>query len=91
LNARADKIKLAFTPEEQNAILVAHNITLTVSSGPDGFYGVNNAKDPRSNVVINGVSVTRGTSPTGTWGWLVEFSAEESGLIEYNLTVVAGQ
>jgi hypothetical protein len=80
------------TPAEQNAILVAHNITLAVSSGADTFVSVNGGNgDPRSNVVINGVAVTRGTSPTGTWGWLVEFSAEESGLIEYDLIVVAGQ
>ena len=78
------------TQEEKNAILVAHNITVVISSGPDGFSNVNGDADPRSNVVINGVSLTRATDPTGTWGWEVEFPAEGTGVFEYNLTVVAG-
>ena len=79
------------TTEEKNAVRVSHNITTLVSSGPDTFISVNGTADPRSNVVINGVSVTRGTDPIGTWGWEVEFPAEGSGVINYDLTVVAGQ
>ena len=78
------------TPEEKTAIIVAHNLTLTVSSGPDEFIAVNGNADPRTNVVINGVSRTRATDPAGTWGWEVEFSSDESGLIECDLTVIAG-
>ena len=78
------------TPEEKNAIIAAHNLTLTVSSGPDGFIPVNGNADPRTNVVINGVPRTRATDPAGTWGWKVDFSSDESGLIECDLTVIAG-
>jgi hypothetical protein len=79
------------TRAEKNAVLTAHNLTLTVSSGPDTFNTVNGSADPRSNVVINGTAVTRGDTPAGTWGWEVEFPAEGSGLFEYDLTVVAGK
>lgn len=72
------------------AVLVAHNITSIVSSGPDTFVTVNGNTDPRSNVVINGVARTRGLTPTGTWGWEVEFPAENSGTITYDLTIQAG-
>jgi hypothetical protein len=79
------------TREEKNPILVAHNLTVHVSSGPDTFISVvNNLADPRSNVAINGTAVTRGDTPAGTWGWEVGFSGEGSGLIEYDLTVIAG-
>lgn len=79
------------TTTEKNAVLASHNLTVLVSSGADTFVGVNTPNgDPRSNVVINGVAVTRGDTPPGTWGWEVEFPAEGSGLIEHNLTVVAG-
>lgn len=78
------------TQAEKNAVLASHNLTLLVSSGSDTFVSINGSADPRSNVVINGVAITRGDTPTGTWGWEVEFPAEGSGLIEYDLTVVAG-
>jgi hypothetical protein len=79
------------TQVEKDTILVSHNLTLTVSSGPDTFNNPNNATDPRTNVVINGTAITRDDTPTGTWGWLVEFPAEGSGLIEYDFTVTAGK
>ena len=75
---------------EKDAILVAHNITMFVSSGSDTFLSANESADPRSNVIINGTAVTRGDPPAGTWGWEVEFPAEGSGLIEYDLNVIAG-
>lgn len=78
------------TQAEKDAVLAAHNLTLTVSSGATTFVTVNGPADPRSNVVINGTAQTRGDTPTGVWGWEVEFPAEGSGLFEYDLTVVAG-
>ena len=66
------------------------NITV-VSSGPTGFLNVSGSTvDPRSNVVINGVALTRGETPAGTWGWEVEFAAEESGIFECDVTFEAG-
>jgi len=79
------------TPTEKNAVLEAHNITIVVSSGPDIFFSINSQSDARSNVVINGTAVTRRDTPPGTWGWLVEFPAEGTGLIEYNFTAQAGK
>jgi hypothetical protein len=76
---------------EKQAVLVAHNITLMVSSGATTFINVNGGSEPRTNVVINGESVTRSAEPTGTWGWVVEVPAEGSGLFECDLTVLAGQ
>lgn len=78
------------TVAEKTAVLDSHNITVTVSSGPDTFLSLNGNTDPRSNVVINGVALTRGPTPTGTWGWEVEFPAENSGTFEFDLTVIAG-
>lgn len=71
-------------------ILTAHNLLIIVSSGPTGFTNINGTSDPRSNVVINGVAVTRGDTPPGTWGWEVEFPAEGSGLFEFDLIIPAG-
>lgn len=68
---------------------IAGNVT-TVSSGPDTFILVNGQDDPRSNVVINGILMTRGEDPPGTWGWEVDFLAEESGTFTYDLTVQPG-
>ena len=72
-------------------ILTAHNLLIIVSSGPTEFVSsLNGAVDPRSNVVTNGVALTRRDTPTGTWGWEVNFPAEGSGLFEFDLTVIAG-
>jgi hypothetical protein len=76
---------------EKQAVLVAHNITSSVSSGPTTFMLVNGDSDARTNVVINGEPGTRQSEPIGTWGWKVEFPAEGSGLFECDLTVKAGQ
>jgi len=78
------------TPAEQTAVLEAHNLTTIVSSGPDTFINLNGPNEPRSNVVVNGVAKTRGDTPPGTWGWMVEFPAEGSGLMECDLTAIAG-
>jgi hypothetical protein len=79
------------TITEKNAVRASHNLTTSISSGADTFVPIIGNADPRSNVVINGVAVTRGSTPSeGTWGWQVEFPAEGSGLIEYDFTVLAG-
>jgi hypothetical protein len=75
---------------EKQAVLVAHNLTLSVSSGATTFLNVNGGNEPRTNVIINGESVTRQSEPAGAWGWIVEFPAEGSGLFECDLTVLAG-
>ena len=76
------------TSAEIHAVIVSHNLQLAVSSGPTGF--TNWPGNARSNVVINGVAVTRGPTPPGTWGWEVEFPAEGSGLFEFDFTIPAG-
>jgi hypothetical protein len=78
------------TPTEKTAVLASHNLTVIISFGPDTFVNLNGPNEPRSNVVVNGVAKTRGDTPTGTWGWIVEFPAEGSGLLEYDLTATAG-
>jgi hypothetical protein len=54
---------------EKNAIVAAHNCTVIISSGADG-YGPIDDTDPRSSVVINGVAQTpdHGELP-GAWWW----------------------
>jgi len=79
------------TVEERSAVRDAHNLQRFISSGTDGFVSVNDAADPRSNVVINGTAQTRGDTPTGTWSWEVDFLAEEAGTFAHNLTVLAGR
>lgn len=79
------------TVEERLAVLGAHNLTVVISSGPDGFISVNGNADPRSNVVINGTPMTRGETPTGTWGWGVMFPAEGEGTMNYDITLMAGK
>ena len=76
------------TPAEINAVLDAHNLQVGISSGLTGFTPW--PGDPRSNVVINGEALTRGPTPTGTWGWEVEFPAEGSGTFEFDFTIPAG-
>jgi hypothetical protein len=84
-----DNGNVTWTPEKQ-AVLVAHNLTVTVSSGATTFLSANGGNDARSNVVINGVPGTRQSEPAGTWGWVVNFPAEGSGLFECDVTVAAG-
>jgi hypothetical protein len=66
--------------------------TEPTSSGPETFLlATSDGTDPRSNVVINGVAQNTYSPPEGTWGWLVRFPAEGSGLFEHDLFVTAGQ
>jgi hypothetical protein len=54
---------------EKNAIVAAHNCTVSISSGADG-YGPIDHTDPRSSVVIDGIAQTPdyGELP-GAWWW----------------------
>jgi hypothetical protein len=78
-------------PAQIIPILEAHNLLPYISSGASEFLPVNRAAECRTNVIINGTAQTRQAEPTGQWGWVVSFAAEESGLFECDLTVVAGQ
>lgn len=52
-----------------NSILADHNLQLGVSSGANGFGNIDTT-DPRSNVVIDGVTQTPDrTNLPGTWFW----------------------
>lgn len=79
----------------RDAILLQHNITTYVSSGPDEFLSVvtqaTEYGDPRTNVIINGNPCPRGVSPaTGTWGYMIDFLAEDTGSMTCDLTIEAG-
>jgi hypothetical protein len=61
----------ASTPEQKNAIIVAHNCTLYISSGATGYGSIDNT-DPRSSVVIDGTAQTPDHSELpGTWWWTI--------------------
>jgi hypothetical protein len=82
------------TSEEKSAVRDAHNLQLFISSGPTKFfpvYGSAAGSEARSNVVINGTAQTRAAEPNGQWGWVVSFTAEESGLFECDISMLAGQ
>jgi hypothetical protein len=79
-----------FSNPIQQDIIIAHNLMVYISSGPDGWRIPNNSSDQRSNVVINGVAVSRNVEPVGTWGWMVMFDAETAGSITCDLNLLAG-
>jgi hypothetical protein len=56
---------------EKAAILQAHNCTVIISSGADGYVSIDDT-DARSNVSIDGIAQTpdRGELP-GTWWWKI--------------------
>jgi hypothetical protein len=60
----------------------------SVGSGPDGYFDLNGATDPRSNVFIDGtpqqVEHTPGTE--GTWWFVVR----NGSTLTYDLNIVAG-
>jgi hypothetical protein len=63
------------TPEETSAILIKNNCKPLISSGPTGYRNIDttdNITDPRSNVVINGVTQTPDRiGLPGTWWWAI--------------------
>lgn len=85
LNEGAD-----FLDPIQQDIIIAHNLPLYISTGPDVWQPVDANTDPRSNVVINGFPTSRAPIPSGIWGWMVSFTSESSGSIAYDLTLIAG-
>lgn len=59
------------TPEQKQAIVVAHNCTTYISSGPDVYGAIHNT-DARNTVVIDGVAQTPDHSDLpGTWWWKI--------------------
>jgi len=61
----------AATQEQKNAILAAHNCTIYISSGVDGFWPIYNT-DPRSSVTIDGTAQTPDRDGLGgTWWWQI--------------------
>jgi hypothetical protein len=79
------------TDAEVKAVLTAHNLRLAVSSGTNTFVNINGNIEPRTNVVINEVPVTRQTEPAGTWGWVVESLTEGDSTFACDVTFLAGQ
>jgi hypothetical protein len=77
----------ALAPEQQ-AIMVAHGVSFTVSSGAGGYYDINTGSDSRGNVVIDGTPVTPDHSPDyeGTWWWRLAAGSTMS----YNMIVDPG-
>jgi hypothetical protein len=66
-----------------NEILAAHNLSLNISSGIDGYAKIDNT-DPRSNVQINGVVQTPDhTDLPGAWWWPISSGST----LAYNLDV----
>lgn len=78
-----DEINLLLDPStplaEKDAILVAHNCQLNVSSGPDGFVAIDFNNDPRNNVYIDGVlQIQDHEEYSGTWWWIIPPDSELS-------------
>lgn len=73
----------ASTPEQVNLLLSQHNLSTNVSSGQNGFSGIDNT-DARSDVTIDGAAQIpdHGELP-GTWWWTIE----NSSVLSYNLDV----
>jgi hypothetical protein len=69
--------------EDYDVILAAHNLTLSSSSGADGYAKIDNT-DPRSNVQINGVvQAPDHTDLPGAWWWPISSGST----LAYNLDV----
>lgn len=73
----------ATTPGQENAVLVAHNCTVIISSGSDVYGPIDNT-DSRNTVVIDGVAQTpdHGDLP-GTWWWTIN----QASTLAYQLEV----
>ena len=73
---------------EALAVLAAHGLSLFVSSGADN-YGAISSSQSKSNVIINGTSLTPGNPPPGEWGWEVPV-VSGTGTFACDLIVTAG-
>jgi hypothetical protein len=83
-------------------ILAAHNLLVTISSGPTGFAAINigsdaTNSDPRSNVVITNATYVSPSPPDplppelyGAWGWEVETAAGQTSIMTFDLNVTPG-
>jgi hypothetical protein len=77
------------SPESQ-AVMNSHGIGFTVSSGPAVDKAVHLPPQAKTNVVVNGTSITPGTEPAGEWGYFIPFT-DGVGTISFDLIVDAGQ
>ena len=74
-------------PEAQ-VVLAAHGLSFFVSSGATTYLPIS-LPQAKSNVVINGTSLTPGNPPPGEWGWQVPI-VSGTGTLACDLVVTAG-
>ena len=70
------------------AVLAAHGLSLIVSSGATSYLPIS-LPPAKSNIVINGSSVTPGNPPSGEWGWEVPI-VSGTGTLACDLNILAG-
>jgi hypothetical protein len=70
------------------AVLAAHGISYFVSSGATSYLPISRPQ-AKSNVVINGTSLTPGDPPPGEWGWEVPI-VSGTGTLACDLNILAG-
>ncbi len=73
---------------EAQAVLAAHGLSFIVSSGASVYLPIS-LPPAKSNIVINGSSVTSGNPPTGEWGWEVPI-VSGTGTLACDLNILAG-
>jgi hypothetical protein len=72
------------TGPQYRAVLVEHNLTVSIQGGPTDFGPVGEGQpDPVSAVLINGLPVARGDDLQGMWWWTVPAGST----ISFNLDV----
>jgi hypothetical protein len=77
-------------------ILITHNLMVTISSGPTGFYGIAHG-DARSNVVITNATYSnpppdpRPPNDIGSWGWEVEVASGQTATMAFDMNVMPGE
>jgi hypothetical protein len=76
------------TSAEATAVLAAHGISYLVSSGATTYLPISSPQ-AKSNVVINGTSLTPGNPPPGEWGWQVPI-VSGTGTLACDLNISAG-
>lgn len=77
------------TPEEQNVVLAAHGLSLTVSGGASNYQFIAPAQC-KTNVMVNGQPQAALGFPPGEWGYLVPIIGG-AGTLTFNLQVELGQ
>ena len=76
------------TGPEARAVLEAHGLSFFVSSGATSYLSIS-VPQAKSNVVINGTSLTPGDPPPGEWGWEVPI-VSGTGTLACDLNISAG-